>query len=172
MYRTAFFVLLLAYTPSALQGQDGSQTAPGVEQQRLEMFAGSYIATVRTWATPDAEPSVSTMLSDQQMIMGGRFLQVEDRTEDGSFHWRAVHGFDPARGHYRSIGISNASNLFSIADSFISEDGDWLVLGVNSEGVPFKGIGRITADGYTYTNFRVSPGGEEVRYREIVYQRH
>ena len=74
---------------------DSSATQlPGPEQRRLERFAGSYIATVRTWASPDVQPKATTLISEQSMIMGGCFLQVDDRSEDGSYHWRAVHGWD------------------------------------------------------------------------------
>ena len=76
-----------ASTPAATQ-------LPEPEQRRLERFAGSYIATVRTWASPDAQPKATTLISEQSMIMGGCFLQVDDRSEDGSYHWRAVHGWD------------------------------------------------------------------------------
>ena len=168
-------LLLVLAAPGADATSEVSANAarqlPGPEQRRLERFVGSYVATVRTWTSPDAEPTVTTMISEQRMIMGGRFLQVDDRSEDGSFHWHAVHGFNTALGHYRSVGMSNTSNELGVADSFISDDGEWLLFGLVGEGTPIKGVGRLTDDGYTYVNYRMEPGGEEVRYREIVYRR-
>ena len=144
---------------------------PGKEQQRLEKFVGSYMATSSYWEAPDQPPVVTSMLSEQKMIMGGRFLQVEDQTEDGSLKWRAVHGYEAAKGYYQSIGHSNQSNEVSMARSFIDDDGNWLVFGVNGQGQPFKGVGKLTSDGYTYTNYLTSPDGKETKYREIVYRR-
>ena len=144
---------------------------PGEQQHRLERFVGSYIATVRTWDTPNDEPAERILISEQRMIMGGRFLEVVDRTEDGAYHWRAVHGFDTTKGHYVSIGISNQSNAFSIADSHIDDEGHWLVFGPAGQDPTFKGVGALTADGYTYTNYRLGPDGTETKYREIVYRR-
>ena len=167
-------LLLVFAAPGADATSEVSASAapqlPGPEQRRLERFVGSYVATVTTWTSPDAQATVTTMISEQRMIMGGRFLQVDDRSEDGSFHWHAVHGFNTALGHYRSVGMSNTSNELGVADSFISDDGEWLLFGLVGEGTPFKGVGRLTADGYTYVNYRMEPGGEEVRYREIVYR--
>ncbi len=103
--------------------------------------------------------------------MSGRFLEVVDQTEDGAYHWRAVHGFDTTKGHYVSIGISNQSNAFSIADSHIDDEGHWLVYGPASRDPTFKGVAALTADGYTYTNYRLVSDGTEIKYREIVYRR-
>ena len=102
-------------TRTAPEGSAASKGAPpGEEQQRLAEFAGSYIATVRTWDDPDSEPTESTLISEQRMIMDGRFLEVDDRSEDGAYHWRAVHSFDASKGHYVSIGMSNrVSRRFS-----------------------------------------------------------
>lgn len=155
--------------PAASLAQQGDPIGP--EQRLLQRFAGSYVATVRSWDSPGAEPDVTRHLSEQRMIMDSRFLQVEDRSEDGGYFWRAVHGFDPSLGHYRSIGISNVSNSFSIADSFISEDGKWILIGSSGPNAPFKGVGFLTEEGYTYRNFRIEPDGSEVLYREIVYVR-
>ena len=103
--------------------------------------------------------------------MGGRFLEVVDRTEDGAYHWRAVHGFDTTKGHYVSIGISNQSNAIGFADSHIDDEGNWLLYGPGGQDPTFKGVGALTADGYTYTNYRLGSDGMEIKYREIVYRR-
>ena len=160
-------------TRTAPPGSAASRgAAPGGEQQRLEKFAGSYVATVRVWNDPNDKPVESTLISEQRMIMGGRFLEVDDRSEDGTYHWRAVHGFDESKGHYVSIGISNQSNKFSIADSRIDDEGHWLLLGPAGQDPTFKGVGTLTDDGYVYVNYRLGPNGEQLeRYREIVYRR-
>jgi len=160
-------------TRTAPEGSAASKGAPpGEEQQRLAKFAGSYIATVRIWDDPDGEPVESTLISEQRMIMDGRFLEVDDRSEDGAYHWRAVHSFDASKGHYVSMGMSNQSNEFSIAESNFDDKGRWVVIGPAGQQPTFKGVATLTEDGYVYVNYRLGPNGEELgKYREIVYRR-
>ncbi len=204
---TALSALLLSplaaaqVTRTAPKGSAVSKGAPpGEEQQRLAKFAGSYIATVRIWADPDGEPVESRLISEQRMIMGGRFFEVDDRSEDGAYHWRAVHSFDASKGHYVSIGMSNQSNEFaanrrylefisalddpttglkdllkisnSSAESNFDDKGRWVVIGPAGQQPTFKGVATLTEDGYVYVNYRLGPNGDELgKYREIVYRR-
>ena len=176
---TALSALLLSplaaaqVTRTAPEGSAVSKGAPpGEEQRRLAKFAGSYIATVRIWADPDGEPVESRLISEQRMIMGGRFFEVDDRSEDQTFHWRAVHSFDASKGHYVSMGISNQSNVFSIAESNFDDKGRWVVIGPAGQQPTFKGVATLTEDGYVYVNYRLGPNGDELdKYREIVYRR-
>ena len=165
-------VLFLLGAVGFTQGQATKAGAPpGEEQRKLEQFIGSYIATVRIWDDPNGDPVETKHFSEQRMVMGGRFLEVVERSEDSDFQWRAVHGFDTGKKHYVSVGISNQSNEISIADSHIDNDGNWLLLGPAGQEPTFKGVGTLTADGYTYVNYRFGPNREEIRYREIIYRR-
>ena len=143
---------------------------PGQEHEHLAKFAGSFVATVRMWAEPGGEPVESTSISEQRMIMNGRFLEVDDRSEDGTSHWRAVHSFYNGRGY--SFGISNQSNTVSRAEFSFDSDGRWIVIGEAGQVPTFKGVGTLTDDGYVYVNYRLGPNGEQLeRCREIVYRR-
>ncbi len=79
--------------------------------------------------------------------MDGRFLEVDDRSEDGAYHWRAVHSFDASKGHYVSIGRSNQSNEFSSAESSFDDNGRWVVIGPAGQQPTFKGVATLTEDG-------------------------
>ncbi|MDA2925291.1 DUF1579 domain-containing protein [Acidobacteria bacterium AH-259-L09] len=157
--------------PGIVPPQVATMDAPPGEQHRhLAKFAGSYVATVRTWEEPNGEPVEGTSISEQRMIMNGRFLEVDDRSEDGTYHWRAVHSFHNGKGF--SFGISNQSNAVSRAEFSFDGEGRWIVIGEAGQQPTFKGVGTLTEDGYVYVNYRLGPNGEELgKYREIVYRR-
>lgn len=50
---------------------------PGPEHALLTRLAGTWDATMKSWMDPAQPPMVSTGSSEQQMVLGGRFLRQE-----------------------------------------------------------------------------------------------
>jgi hypothetical protein len=48
---------------------------PGDPHKRLAELAGTFEATVRTWETPGAQPNVSKGISENRLVLGGRWLE-------------------------------------------------------------------------------------------------
>src|SRR5258705_13168803 len=56
-------------------------TAPGPHHKELADFSGTWTTRTRVWEKPEAKPVEFTGGAEYKMILGGRFLQLESRSQ-------------------------------------------------------------------------------------------
>ena len=96
------FSLLIICFITTLQAQTPAiEPSPGL--QKLHVFVGDWKGDVETkpgpWGPGDKWPP---MLSTNEMILGGLFLQIHERWEDSSHQDLFIVGFDPDKRNYPS----------------------------------------------------------------------
>lgn len=168
----ALFLVLLM--PAAL----GAQELPP-ELQRLHVFVGEWDVVERLWPEASAEPIQIRQTSTARMILGGRFLEIRDRSVDGSYEFVGWHGYHTAKGKFINVAISTRRTDINPGECQFDESGvyrcviaglDEPVTGVRTASI--RGMAVFEGpDKYTWMNIRDLPDGTEFRFREVVYTR-
>jgi hypothetical protein len=171
MKSRALFVLLL---PTALAAQDLPR-----ELKNLEVFVGDWDVVERVWPEPGAKPIEIRQTSTARMILGGRFLQIRDRSLDGSYEFIGWHGYHTVKGRFINVAISTRRTDINPGECHFDDAAryqcvipglDEPVTGVKTATV--RGIAVFEGrDKYTWMNIRDLPNGTEFRFREVVYTR-
>lgn len=78
---------------------------PGGEHGSLAQMAGTFDVTVRMWSAPGTEPNISTGVSHNRMILGGRWLEqrFESTFMGQKFEGVGYTGYDNLKKQY--VGI-------------------------------------------------------------------
>jgi len=153
---------------------------PGKGQQVLDQLVGDWEYTVKWWNAPGTEPQVSTGDSENEWIMGGRFIKadVEGKSMGQRFEGMGIMGYDNAKKEYTSVwidtmgtGMMNATGSYDAAAKTITENGSYTDP-MTGKGKAYKGVTTFTdKNSYTYELFTTGPDGKEFRMMEIVYKR-
>jgi hypothetical protein len=82
---------------------------PGKEHQMMAEFNGKWEGEVTMWMDPAAPPSVSTMTSENKMIMGGRYQQAVHKGtfEKMPFEGISTMAYDNGKKVWMSSWIDN-----------------------------------------------------------------
>jgi hypothetical protein len=154
---------------------------PGEQHARLAgHFEGTWDTTMRMWMEPGAEPTVSTGISTNTMVLGGRQLKMEfsGTFMDMPFMGIGFTGYDNVTGKYTgtwtdnmSTGTMHSTGSYDPASStytFTSEMPDPMHGGAI---VPVRETIRIVdADHHVMEMFETREG-VEVRTMELEYRR-
>jgi len=81
--------------------------APGPQHQELSAFAGHWTSRTRVWENPDAKPVEFSGSAEYKMILGGRFLEVESRSQmnGAESHGLGIYGYDAFKEKYSFYNI-------------------------------------------------------------------
>jgi hypothetical protein len=77
-------------------------SAPGAQHQELSALAGQWTTHTRVWENPEARPVEFPGSAENKMILGGRFLEVESRTQmnGAESHGLGIYGYDAFKEKY------------------------------------------------------------------------
>ena len=80
---------------------------PGPEHERLAALEGSWVASVKIWMEPGAEPITVEGQADNKMILGGRFLESRGSSGEGPMAGESlwIFGFDRRYELYTVVGF-------------------------------------------------------------------
>ncbi len=82
---------------------------PGDMHNMLSELTGEWKTITKTWMAPDAEPMVSEGSVSSEMILGGRYLQMnhEGTTMGMPFSGISIEGYDNVKKKFVNIWIDN-----------------------------------------------------------------
>ena len=106
-------------------------SAPGIAHQSLEPLVGEWNVEVKTWMSPDAEPTISTGNAKSTWALKGRFVQQEFSGEfmGQPFHGISFTGYDNVRQKYRSVWIDDMSTTMVTSEGDADSAGKVITLG-------------------------------------------
>ncbi|MGH7150229.1 MAG: DUF1579 family protein [Planctomycetota bacterium] len=103
-------------------------TKPGPHHEHLAALAGSYDARMRTAQVQGKEASESKGTVEARMILDGRFLEMEIRSQADGRTMTVLHilGHDNGRERPTQLVLSNQSTAVTSADGVCEEEGKTL----------------------------------------------
>lgn len=98
---------------------------PGKMHRLLADGAGEWTAKCTAWMAPDTDPTTSEGSAKGTMIMGGRFLQLEFKSEmmGEAFTGLGLYGYDNVAKKFSSTWIDNMGTAMLQGTGGLSEDG-------------------------------------------------
>ena len=151
--------------------------APGAAHEKLKGMEGKWKAVQKSWSAP-GEPTVSEGVSENRMVMGGRFLEQRyTATSMGQpYEGYGLTGYDNRKGEYTMFWIDNlATSMMTGGGSLDAASGELTLMstGEGPDGKPtqFKLVTRMTdANHHVFTMYAVVEGKEQLMM-EIAYTR-
>lgn len=94
---------------------------PGPEHARLAAMAGTWDARVKFWPQPGAQPVEARATAVSRMVLGGRFLVTDGKSEDPAFpvELMVIRGFDRRSGKYTTVGYDTYGTYY------VEAEGSW-----------------------------------------------
>jgi hypothetical protein len=162
-------------------GGDAEQLAksaqPGPEHKQLARLAGQWKTEARLFYGP-GEPQVSEGTARFRMILGGRYLQQDFRSEFGGQQYRGmgVSGYDNAQKKYVGTWIDTMSTgIMRTEGEYDEKTHTFTETGVAStpEGeAKMKMVSKyVDNDKFIFTMYEIQPDGTERKSLEITYTR-
>jgi hypothetical protein len=151
---------------------------PGPMHAAFKPMEGKFKAVVKTWVAPGAEPVVSEGVSENSILLGGRYLENKyTGTMMGQpFEGMGLTGFDNKAKKVWSMWIDNMSTKGMASEGTMSEDGKTMTCegiadGPDGKPMKYKTVTKVVdANTHTYS-MTTSEGGKEVPWMEITYTR-
>jgi hypothetical protein len=187
--------LALAILP-ATAGEGEAEGAQGMTPEMMEMWAkvatpnehhahlarmaGTWNVHGKFWMQPGAPPTESGGMAQNQMILGGRFLQTEYTGDfmGESFVGMGLDGYDNLLEKHVGMWVDSAGTMMMQFVGECSEAGKVLktksefLNPMNGEMTTMKGaITVVDDDKYTYESWNEGPDGEFYKSMEITYTR-
>jgi hypothetical protein len=115
---------------------------PGLEHKLLAGLAGSWKQEIKYWITPGSPASTMTGMCDAEMILGGRFLQLNivAGNEDYGTEALQILGYDRRNDVYTSVGFDTWGTYFVTAEGTLDESTGTISMYGETEDKP---IGHI-----------------------------
>lgn len=152
---------------------------PGPMHKVLQEMAGTWDTAVKYWMGP-GEPAVSRGLSENKMILGGRYLQqkYEGEAMGKPFHGLGLTGYDNVAQAFAGIWIDDMGTGVMTSTGGLDPSGKILTLSTvwndpTAKG-PKKGrsvIQIVSHDKHVLEMYDTGPDGKEMKVMEITYTR-
>lgn len=152
---------------------------PGEKHEQLAALVGTWDAEMKFWMDPSAEPLSSTGTVTYEMIMDGRYLREEVKSDfmGQPFHGLGTYGYNNVTGQLEATWIDDMSTGVYSYEGSIGEDGkEFVVKGtytdpVSNEKRETRSVMRIVSpDRLHYESFETRDG-KEVKIMEITSTR-
>ena len=151
---------------------------PGPMHASFKPMEGKFKAVVKTWVAPGAEPVVSEGVSDNSIILGGRYLENKytGSMMGQPFEGFGLTGYDNKGKKIWSTWIDNMSTKGMMMEGTMSADGKTMTCegvadGPDGKPMKYKTVTKVVDDKtHTYT-MTTMEGGKEVPWMEITYTR-
>lgn len=131
---------------------------PGPEHELLARFVGEWDQETKYWDQPGAEPEITTGISENKMILGGRFLQTKSTSSNDRYKMEGltIAGFDRRHEQFTTVGFDTWGTYYITATGTYDEATDTITMHGEDED-PIAGftqkykivIRMIDADHYT-----------------------
>ena len=170
-----FFVPSLSASAMAQPG-----AKPTDEHKILARDEGTWDATVKSFAGPDAEPMISKGTEVNTVMPGGLWLLSKFEGDFGGtkFEGRGQFGYDPIKKRYVGTWIDSMSpNLSVLEGSYDPKTKTMTYVGdaINGEGIKYsQKMVTTTKDDSSkvFTLYmKIGEAKDEVKFMEITYQK-
>ncbi len=158
---------------------------PGPEHKLLESLVGAWNLEGKIWMQPGAEPMSFTGVSENKMVLGGRFLQMASISGEGDMYTETLTltGFDRRHKKYVTVGLDTWGTYYVTASgSYDKAEKKLTMYGEDEDPVMkmtqkydfnfyFKGPDKVVSE-TVFKDFP-TPSGIQKEYKmvEIVYTR-
>jgi len=155
---------------------------PGPEHKVLADLVGDWTFTAKHWETPAGKPIVSTGTSTFKMILGGRWLQQDIKSEMMGMpvEGMGLTGYDNIKKKYQSLWFDNMGTGVMIGEGSFDAKSKTLTDG-GKFSCPMTGGDRnyraewklSGKNNFTYSMFGkgLDDTGKEFKQMEITYKR-
>ncbi len=152
---------------------------PGENHKRLKAFEGTWEATTKMWMAPEAPPQESKGVSENKLILGGRFLQQDYKAEfmGKPFSGLGLTGYDNYKKKYTAIWTDTMSTMVIPSSGTFDKTGKVLTsFGafddvVSGKKKKFKSVVRIVDDNKHTFEWYEDKDGKMVKTMEATYTR-
>ena len=153
---------------------------PNEHHQHLAKLAGKWGAQGKMWMQPGADPTAMEGTAQNEMILGGRFLQSHYKGDfmGQSFVGIGIDGFDNSTGKHVGTWLDSAGTMMLNFIGDCREGGRVQTMVSEFKDVMTGGMakmkGTVTVmndDKYKYEAWMTGPDGEFFKTMEIVYTR-
>jgi hypothetical protein len=155
---------------------------PGPQHKMLEASVGTWDAEVKMWMKgPTGEPTVSKGVSENKMVLGGRYLQQDFTSEmmGQPFVGTGFTGYDNFNKKYIGFWIDNMSTAMLLQEGVLEKDGKTMTMwgkmddpSTGEKGKKVKYVARfIDNDTQIFETYDVSTYGDKKPTMEITYKR-
>jgi len=150
---------------------------PGPQHARFKESVGKWKAVVKSWNGP-GEPTVSEGVSDNQVILGGRYFEqrFQSTMMGQPFEGYGLNGFDNATKRYWFVWVDNMSTGLMSGWGDMDEAGKTLTCtstapGPDGKPMDVKSVTQFVDDHTQVFTMYGMMGGQEVKMMEITYTR-
>jgi hypothetical protein len=153
--------------------------APGEIHQMMAKSAGTWTGAMSMWMKPGAAPMIMSSETNNQMILGGRYLQSTNKgTYNGMpFEGIGVMGYDNAKKIFVSSWIDNfgtgmmyLEGTWDAQNRSINFSGK-MVDPVSGKDLQVREIMKFVDDNNHFFEMYVNESGKEFKTMEIKYTR-
>ena len=155
---------------------------PGEAHKKLEAMVGTFDAEVKMWMNgPNGEPTVSKGVSENTLVLGGRYVQQNFKSEmmNQPFSGVGYTGYDNFNKKYVGFWIDNMSTGMSTMDGKLDKDGQTYVMWgkmdepmTGEKGKKVKYVTKvIDNDKHVFEVYDVTTYGEKKPTMQITYTR-
>jgi hypothetical protein len=152
------------------------------EHELLGKHVGQWDVVIRHWMNPAEPPSESTGTATLRMILGGRVLVEEFKSDmmGMPFEGHGMMGFDTFRGRWWQTWNDNMGTGIYKGDGPAGSDAKVVTMtgktdraAMNQKDVEMKGVYRFISDNeHVFETYDKGPDGKDIRTMEIRYTRH
>lgn len=162
---------------SSVLGQETPK--PTKEHKLLREDVGTWDATVKFWADPNASPTESKATEVNRLLPGGLWLLSEFKSEMGGqpFHGRGQTGFDTVKKKYVGTWVDSMTTAPMIMEGTYDEASKTLTMTGDLESEQGKAsfkevVKRQGAEARSFTLY-MKPGGagDYVKIMEVDYKK-
>lgn len=152
---------------------------PGAEHQHLASMAGTYDLTIKSWHTPDAEPTTESGTATRKMILGNRVLveEVSSQMMGQPFTGQGLHGFDNVTRKYWSTWNDSMTTGLMVSEGTCDATHACTFTGRYHDAVTQQPVTTRMTTRWTDASTEVfemhapGPDGKEAKMMEITYKK-
>jgi hypothetical protein len=150
---------------------------PGPQHEGLQVMAGRWKAVVKSWNAP-GEPAVSEGVSENQMILGGRYLEQKVRSVmmNMPFEGHGLTGYDNLTQRYWFSWVDNMGTGLMTGTGTMDDATRTMTLtgtlpGPDGKPSDFRSVTKIVDANRHVFSMYATMGGQEMLVLEITYTR-
>ena len=152
---------------------------PGPIQQMMAKSVGAWTGTVTMWMQPGAPPTTSTMETNNEMILGGRYLQGLNK---GSmmgmpFEGIGITGYDNAKKVFVSSWVDNMGTGIIYMEGNWDENAKTINMSgkstdpITGKDIPTREVWKFVDDTHQVLEMYFTEKGQEFKGMELAYSK-
>lgn len=166
------------FDPAMMEAMTKAGT-PGDAHKKLDAFAGSWTAKIRSWMAPGADPMTMDGTAETRWVMGGRYLEERFKGSfmGAPFDGLGYTGYDNVRKQYWSMWMDSMSTGIFVSTGAMSDAKSFTFTGMMPDPMTGKDMRTDTkiiltdADHHTTEMWAPAHDGKPYKMMEIVYTR-